>query len=397
MSEALPQDLRCPRFGERTLAELLPSLAAVLGCPGYDDVLGLSEHLDGVRRIVVLLVDGLGRDNLAAALDVAPTLATFADPIGGLDAVAPTTTPTNLTSLSTGRPPGEHGIVGFTVAVPGGGGQLLTHIAWGDDPDPRRWQPIPSVLARCAGSTGTAVVGPATFRGSGLTLAMHRDVDYRGTVSAGDLVAGTIEKAGSARRTLTYAYHGDLDLTGHVRGWRHRAWGAQLGLVDGLAAAILAGLPPDAALLVTADHGMLDLDPADKIDLDAHAHADTGTGPAGDLAARLADGVTTTAGEPRARYLHTRPGAAADVRAAWRELLGDRAAVLLREEAIDAGLFGSSVSAAAAARIGDLVCWCRGTSALVASRREPGAATLVGYHGSLTEAELSVPLLVGRP
>ena len=133
VSVALPPGWCPPRYGRQTLAELLPSLAAVLGVPGYDDVLGLSGSLPDVRRIVVVLIDGLGRANLARHADAAPTLAGLADPCGGLDAVAPTTTPTNLTSLSTGRPPGEHGVVGFTVAVPGSG-QLLTHISWGAEP-----------------------------------------------------------------------------------------------------------------------------------------------------------------------------------------------------------------------------------------------------------------------
>ncbi|MGI8532667.1 MAG: alkaline phosphatase family protein [Geodermatophilaceae bacterium] len=390
MSLALPSGWRPPRYGQQTLAELLPSLAAVLGVPGYDDVLGLSGSLPDVRRIVVVLIDGLGRANLAGHPDVAPTLAGFADPCGGLDAVAPTTTPANLTSLSTGRPPGEHGIVGFTVAVPGSG-QLLTHISWGTDPDPRRWQPLPSVLAAVEPTATGAVVGPAAFLGSGLTTAMHRDVGYRGTVSAGDVIAGTVEAASAAPRTLTYAYHGDLDTTGHVRGCSHPSWRAQLGLVDAMVAAILAGLPPDAALLVTADHGMIDVPATGKVDLDAIDGED------GELARQLADGVAIVAGEPRARYLHTLPGAAVEVAAAWQAMLGDRVVAMSRAEMIETGLAGARVTADAAARIGDVVCWAAPGTAFVQSRRDPGGAALIGYHGSLTETELTVPLLLGRP
>ncbi len=46
------------------------------------------------------------------------------------------------------------------------------------------------------------------------------------------------------------------------------------------------------------------------------------------------------AGEPRARYVHAAPGAAADVLATWRETLGDRAWVVGRDEAVAAGVFG---------------------------------------------------------
>lgn len=369
----LGPDLRLPRH-DRSLGALLPSLLGCLGRPGYDDTLGLASHLDGVRRAIVLLVDGLGRANLAAHLDAAPTLAGLADPIGGLDTVAPSTTPTALTSLATGRTPGEHGIVGFTVAVPGTD-QLLTHISWPEDgPDPAAWQPYPSVLV----GSGT-VSGPWAFRDSRLTRAMHRDVPYRSTVSGGDLATALLGALDEGR--VAYGYDGDLDATGHVRGCAHPAWRAQLRHVDLLVEQILAGLPADAALLVTADHGMLDVPPAGKVDLDA---------PGTDLL----DGVRVLAGEPRARYLHVVDGALADVRDRWTAL--EAAMVMERAEAIDLGLFGPVVTADAAARLGDLVVWARPGTAVVAGRQERAAAGLVGYHGSLSAIELEVPLLVGR-
>jgi hypothetical protein len=159
------------------------------------------------------------------------------------------------------------------------------------------------------------------------------------------------------------------------------AWRAQLTLVDRVVEQLVDGLPDDAALLVTADHGMLDVPPATRLDLDADQD--------------LADGVRLLTGEPRARYVHTEPGATDDVLARWREVLGERAWVASREEAVATGIFGT-VGEDLATRIGDVVALARGTWALTATEREPGPSRLAAYHGSLTATELAIPLLVAR-
>lgn len=386
-----PKDLAIPEYGRRSLADLLPSIVAALGVPGYDDVLGLTPALTDIRRVILLLVDGMGELNLAEHATIAPTLTSLTSPTGAIDASSPSTTPVSLASLGTGVPPGEHGIVGFTVAIPGTD-RLLTHIDWREDPEPREWQPAPTVFETALRSgVSVRASGPASFIGSGLTEAAYRGASYRPAVSAGDLVSQAVAAAAEGERSLVYAYHGALDLTGHVRGCTSAAWRYQLAQVDLIAATILAELPADTALVVTADHGMIDVASSDKIDMDASQDE-----PGAEQARGLSAGVRLVAGEPRARYVYTQPGAATDVLAAWTATLGNRAWVQSREEAIDAGLFGSSVPTAHAERIGDVVAWARDNHAITASRREPGAHSLIGYHGSLTDAELSVPVRIGR-
>ena len=123
------------------------------------------------------------------------------------------------------------------------------------------------------------------------------------------------------------AYHGDLDGTGHVFGVASAAWYNQLAHVDKLAEQIAGALPSGTVLYVTADHGMVDVGPEDRIDVDED-------GPT------LRSGVALLGGEPRARHVYARPGAADDVLATWREVLGDRAWVMSRDEAIKDGWFG---------------------------------------------------------
>ncbi|SCF39839.1 alkaline phosphatase family protein [Micromonospora saelicesensis] len=379
-----PLEILGPDHGGGRLADVLPSALAVLGVPGSADPLGLRPALAGVRRIAVLLVDGLGWYQLPTAAPYAPTLAGLAATVARpLIAGFPSTTPTSLVSLGTGVAPGAHGVLGFTVRVPGTD-RVLTHTDWAADPSPLHWQPVPTQLerARAAGVTTTVVSRPE-FGGSGLTVAANRGGDFRGA-AGGDAVATAMLAALAAGTgpTLVSGYHADLDRHGHVSGVDSAPWRVAATEVDALVARLVDGLPPDAALLVTADHGQLDVPAAHRFDLD--------TDP------RLRAGVRLVAGEARVRYLHVEPGAVDDVRAAWLEVLGATARVRTRDEVVATGWFGP-VPEEHLGRIGDVVVICNDTYAVMASRTErPMASKLVAYHGSDTAAELTVPLLVVR-
>jgi hypothetical protein len=375
-----------PHYGANTLADVLPSVATALGVPVRRgdlpaDPLDLTPALRGARRVVVLLVDGLGAELLAAHRDEAPVLSALGTPAGVLSAPCPSTTPTSLATLGTGLPPGSHGVLGFVTEVPGQG-RTVNHVQWRDDPDPLLWQAQPTVFeqATAAGVTCTAV-GPHAFARSGLTRAAYRGADYANSYSPGDLVAVVHAALAAGDRSLVYGYIPDLDLTGHVRGVASASWRHQLGVIDRMVEQLAAGLPDDAVLLVTADHGM--------VDVPGHTRLDVGEEPG------LSDGVRLVTGEPRARYVHTEPGAADDVLAAWRSVLGSRAWVLSRGEAIGLGLFGD-VDPSVADRIGDVVALARGSWAFTDVRSEPHSSLLAAYHGSLTPAELTIPLLAAR-
>jgi hypothetical protein len=382
----LPAGLVRPVYGTATLADVLPGVSAALGAPVRRtdlpiDPLGLTDALAGARRVAVLLVDGLGADLVRAHPDLAPVLNALASPVGDLSAPCPSTTPVSLTTLGTGLPPGSHGVLGFVTDVPGED-RTLNHVQWTDDPDPLQWQAQPTVFEQTAAAgVACTVVGPHAFARSGLTRAAYRGADYTSAVSAGDLAAMVHRSLAAGPRSLVYGYHADLDLTGHVRGVDSPSWRNQLGVVDRLVEQLVTGLPDDAALLVTADHGMLDVPEHTRLDLDA--------------VPELWEGVRVMAGEPRARYVHAEPGAAADVLATWQGVLAHRAWVVGRDEAIASGVFGS-VGSAVADRIGDVVALARGSWALTATRQEPFPSTLAAYHGSLTTTELAIPLLLAR-
>jgi hypothetical protein len=365
-----------PSYGESSLADLAASILASLTGDADANVLGLQE----TARVCLLIIDGLGLELLRGHQAAAPFLAELAFNSRPLTAGFPSTTVTSLGSLGTGLTPGVHGMLGYQVAIPGTG-RLLNGLRWPEDIDPVAWQPRPTIYERAA-AAGVAAVHVAShlFAKSGLTRATLRGADYRSADYLGALAAVTADALAGSDRALVSAYHGDLDATGHRYGVSSDAWNNQLAHVDKLAEQIVGSLPYGTVMYVTADHGMVNVGPDDRIDADADGSP-------------LRDGVALLGGEPRVRHVYTQPGAAADVLATWREVLGERAWVMSREEAVKEGLFGGPVSEAMAARIGDVVAACAGTWAIVATKAEPLESSLVGMHGSLTSAEQLVPML----
>jgi hypothetical protein len=376
-----------PRYGDGALADLVPSVLGVLGVDGETDRVGLG--LDGVRRIAILLIDGMGADLVAARREVAPFLA--ARSVQLLTAGFPSTTAASLASLGTGLPAGEHGLVGYLLAVPDHD-RLMNPLKWrlmGEGPKvdllkeivPEQFQPVETAFERAA-AAGVAVtqVAPMYQAGSGLTRAALRGGDFRPTFSSGDLVDGVVTALGAADRSLVYAYHGDLDLTGHVRGPASESWALELQQIDLTIRLIAERLPAGSALIVTADHGMVHVE--DAVDFDSRPE--------------LQAGVRGLGGEPRARHVYTEAGAAPDVAAAWRDALGADFTVLSRADVIGAGWFGPIVRARVQPRIGDVVVVANGDRAVIRSAAEPLQSRLVGHHGSLTPAEMLVPLYTIR-
>jgi hypothetical protein len=365
-----------PSYGTATLADLSSSILASLDSdvPGSQNVLGLPS----AHHACLLIVDGLGWDLLRDHPAAAPFLSELARDAKPITAGFPSTTVTSLGSLCTGLPPGQHGLLGYQVAIPGEN-RLLNGLRWDSRVDPRRWQPRPTIYERAAAAGIAAVhVAQGSFRGSGLTEATMRGADFRPADSMGALAAQAAAAMAEEGRTLVTVYHGDLDGTGHVFGVGSEAWYNQLAHVDKLAEQLASALPSGSHMHVTADHGMVDVGSEDRIDVDAIPE--------------LRAGLALLGGEPRARHLYARPGAAADVLVTWREMLGDRAWVLSRDEAIKEGWFGP-VDPGMADRIGDVVAAPVGSLALVATQAEPRESRLSGMHGSLTPSEQLVPAL----
>lgn len=364
-----------PQYGVAGLDLVLPSICASLGVP----VAGEHLVLPPSARAIVVLADGLGDDLLGARSGHAPLLSRWRRDGYTLSTSFPSTTAAGMGTFGVGAPSGTHGLVGYEVLDPDRD-VVFNELSWENGPSPEAWQPAPSWFQRAA-TDGVAVtrIGPGFFDGSGLTRAVQSGGRF---VAASDLasrVDAALTAVRAAPRSLVYLYWGEIDKAGHVHGVTSWQWGAELEAFDAEVARLARSVPPDTAVYVTADHGMVDAPFARRLDV---AHEP-----------ELARGVRHLAGEARARHLHVVPGALEDVRAAWSAVLGESAWILGRDEAVAAGWFGA-VRAGVQERIGDLVVAIHDDRAVVDSRRDRAdLLALLGHHGSLTAAEMHVPFL----
>ncbi|MET0931593.1 MAG: nucleotide pyrophosphatase/phosphodiesterase family protein [Aeromicrobium sp.] len=362
-----------PGVGARpTIDQIMPSVGAALGVDGFKNTLALPE----APRYVVFLVDGLGLELLRQHADAAPFLASLSN-VDDVVCGVPSTTVTSLTSLGTGVRAGQHGMVGYTSRVPETG-RRLNSLKWDQPIDPVVWQPFPTVLQRLheAGISASSV-NEAKFEGTGLTVCSQRGVPFHGINSVYERLDVVVDVIESAPRSVTYAYESRLDHTGHSKGCTSPEWREMLTTVDTELAELRDELPRDTVMIVTADHGMIDLPFENRFDVDANP--------------RLLDDVTMLAGEARFRHVYTRPGAAEDVAARWRAELGDRAVVRTQDDIED--WFGP-ISPSVSGRIGDVVVASLGDFGVFSTREFAVELKMTGFHGSITEAELRIPVLV---
>ncbi|MGV1008431.1 MAG: alkaline phosphatase family protein [Dermatophilaceae bacterium] len=365
-----------PDYGAGTLASVLPSVLTSLGSTRYAGR-GLLP-LDPAPRAVVVLVDGLGDELVRRRRGHAPFLRAGLDTAYRLTCGFPSTTATSTATFGTGLPPGAHGLVGFEVLVPETD-RILNQLSWEDGPDPRRWQPNTTAFQQ-AQAEGIAVtrIGPGYFDGSGLTEAALRGGAFAPAQTLEDGVNVALAAVRRSPRSLVYLYWGELDRVGHVHGCHSLEWGLELERIDRELARLVASVPSDTAVYVTADHGMVDVPFEQRIDL-AHEPA-------------LLAGVRHVGGEARSVQLYCEADAASDVAAMWRARVEAAATVTTREAAIDEGWFGP-VRDAVAPRIGDVIVNCTGELAVVDSERmRPFLLSLLGLHGSVTSDETAIPL-----
>ncbi|MGN6722096.1 MAG: alkaline phosphatase family protein, partial [Marmoricola sp.] len=279
----------------------------------------------------------------------------------------------------TGLSPSSHGVVGYTCRIPGTD-RLLNALLWDKDVEPEEWQPLPTAFERLSRKhVAVSVVGPRDYASSGLTAVSQRGAVYLSADRFGERLSHAVS-ASRHKPSLTYVYDGDLDWIGHRHGVDSPQWRAQLRLIDSSLEQLRAALPASVRLVITADHGMVDIPQGRKFDVDASPG--------------LRQGVTLIGGEARFRYLYCEPDLADNVARRWRSTISEEDAVILTfTEAQDKGWIGP-VDARIRPRYGDVVVASLGDFAIMSSVDNAHEFKLAGVHGSITERETRIPLLV---
>lgn len=365
MSLSLPVDP--PRA--RSLTRVVPEMSAAL-----DD---RSDWLPPATSAIVWVLDGLGAHNLSARAGHARFLSEARTKKDAVRTVFPSTTAAALTSLLTGTMPGRHGIVGYRARVPGTDDVVNQLRGWETDglpPSFQRAQPLSESLGR-----PFFAVSREEYQGTGFTAVTLGDAEFHGSDDLDERVRIAADLAARHPGSLTYLYAPELDSIGHKRGWESDEWVATLERVDATARSLSSALAPGTGVLVTSDHGM--------IDVPRHRHVLLADGDP------LLDGVHLIGGEPRMLHLYTEPGAADAVLARWHAAEGARSWVLSRREVVESALMGA-VDPEVAERIGDVLVAPRAAIAYYDDRlADKAPQKMVGQHGSLTDEERIVPLI----
>lgn len=378
---------------EAHLGDVLWGGAAAVGALAGEEAKAAAGRLrlPQGRKTCVVLADGLGWHNLAARADHAPFLtARLAEqdqdraPVNRLRAALPTTTATNLAYLGTGQRGGATGMLGYTVRRDRASRGLLNMISWRGGADPLRWQRRRTVFEHIvAGGAGAVSIGPWRFEGSGLTVAALRGAEFIPAESLPARVDAALHALRDPQVSVVYLYWGEVDSVGHQLGWTSAAWADELRHLDTQISDLARRLPQAVNLLVTADHGMVDI--ADTPMSGGQGRIDAATDP------DLSRDVSLIGGEPRFSHVYTsQPEQVAE---RWRRRLADQALVLSRAEAIGADWFGP-VAAEFTEVIGDVVVAATSPVAIMNSAMQPPEAmALLGMHGSVTDQEREVPLV----
>lgn len=410
LTALLPDSFVVPRYDGLSVGNVSATIGSLLDVevgtlPALDG--RLWSHLvgDGIDRVVLFIVDAIGWHRTQAALEAdAETqdwLRHIDATVAPMTGIFPSTTSATLTTLWTGVPPAQHGLVGFTlwlreIDVVGNmiamrpRNRQLSGTLFNAGLDVETFLPVPSLGQQLA-DQGVALhvhIG-AEIRNSGLSqLHFAYATSLTGYAGLGDcmeLVRQRLEET-TGQRAVIAAYWPSFDTLSHLRGPAPTNWDAEWRVfMHALREVFWEKLSRRArertAAVILADHGHSTIRQESYVLLDEHP--------------KLADHLLIRpTGDPRAAYLHVRSDRQAAVRDYVETQLGDAFYVLDTIHALDAGLWGpGEVMDEVPARIGELLLLARGEHALFSSQRE---YPLYGMHGSLTPEEALVPWIAWR-
>jgi hypothetical protein len=338
-------------------------------------------------HVVLVLVDGLGDSYLVLAHGRTSFLARHR--IGSLSSVFPSTTASAITSLMTGLAPVQHGLVGWFLRDLRFGGILaplpMTMRSGGDVRGLmrlRRLFPYRTVFQRLP--CRSSVVSPQDIVDTPFNRHHGRGALRLGYTGLPGLVKA-VEDAVAAHGPqggYVYAYYPRFDSLAHRHGVGSARVAEEFARVDaaiGRLAEALAGRGVD--LLVTADHGFIDVPPGQTLEIEAWP----------EIPPLLAAPLW---GERRVVWCAARRDASAELEAALAARLGPAGVVVPAKRVVDAGLLGFGYPhRRLVERLGTHCIMMAPGWAL--RDRVPGEAEhpMIGLHGGLSADEMRIPLV----
>ncbi len=355
-----------PDYAGACVCNVVPALLEA----SSDPVEWLPDFVHEANQVVLLVIDGMGWEQLQARRSFAPVMTAMHG--RAITTVAPSTTATALTSIATGLTPGEHGVVGYRINV---GGEILNVLRWNTPNGDARLTIPPGSFQKAASfaSQHPPIVTRAEFHHGGFSGAHLEGTRFHGYRYMSTFLV-EMRRLLRANEPFIYAYYDGPDKVSHEYGLGEH-YDAEVAAVDRLVADIMDELPPGAVLVITSDHGQVHTgDAVHELPTDVLEH------------------VAIQSGEARLRWLHARGGRANALLEAVDHHLGDLAWVRTRAQVIGEQWFGPHITLEGANRLGDVALAAKGVHAFL-DPADSGPYKLIGRHGSLTSAEMLVPLL----
>jgi hypothetical protein len=359
----------------KTLGRLSDVLVSALGAiTGKSNRMGLKP----ATRVCVVLVDGLGSENLRSAGGHAPFLNAALKKYKSINTVFPSTTASAITSFGVGARPSEHGVFGYSVFDRKANEVRNLLSGWSTEFVPEDFQKLPSVAAIAEQENVRAFsVGPGEYAESGFTRLNMAHSEYVAAKTFEDRVDSVERILASKQKSLTYLYFPELDSIAHSAGVASTQWLNKLEELDASIKNLVSALPPGAAVVLTADHGVVDVPRENQILLDEFN----------------VQGLIAVTGDPRNSFLYFEPNVDIDAQQKYlSEELEGKVIVCSPAELIALGWLAPAISNAQ--YLPDLFLISEpGFAVYHRAYAKPQSLRMIGQHGGVSQTELSVPLL----
>ena len=326
-----------------------------------------------VKSSVVVMVDGLGLQNLEAFKGHAPHLMKLQSANSrSIRSECPSTTVLGLVSLASGLRAGLHGLIGYNVVK--AGDTKITNLLSGweqNKANPADWKTYQTLSE----TNLITVVSPSAYERSGFTQLTMPSAQFIGAETIDERLR-IASKIAEGKGTVTYVYIPELDQAGHRFGCASDAWISKLEELN--SALLKTNFPSGCGLVLTADHGMVDIDESNHLFIDSFES--------------LSGIEFVTGGDTRCAYLYLQQTEASEMLISRLEAeLGSGVAVCTWSDLVESGwqirpdkydLVPNIVLVA----IGAVAFYDRRTA-------KPASMRMVGHHGSVSDQETRIPLI----
>ena len=342
-------------------------------------VLGESNPLNLVKKrsVCVLLIDGLGSFNLKSSAAHAGYL--NSRPSLPASCFFPATTATSIVSFATGKPPWATNFIGYQIYERSSDTKRNLLTGWESQESAHEFQNLETISEMALNqSIEFHTVAPAAYEDSGFTAATMRGSSFHGTKSLEERFAIAKTLLADAKQKVVYLYVPELDQLAHAKGWQSQAWLSKLEDLDAQVSFLASSLNKNSAIIVTADHGVIDVPQSNHVYIDSYIDKES---------------LLNVGGDTRALYLYLKDASSTDAHLATLEqAVGESCYVITPQALIEAGYWSKDMEY-------DLV-----PDILILAKKEVAlyhrdfakkkSLEMIGHHGSITQQEMSIPLIL---